>query len=66
MAPQDRRDVATRLALGTELVATVTEEAGPGRWRATADTLPEGWAAIVRTRGLGARGTNDLLDLWCR
>jgi hypothetical protein len=51
MAHQSRQDVATTLALGTELVATVTEEAGPWRWRATADALPEGWAAIVRTRG---------------
>jgi hypothetical protein len=50
MAPQGRGHMAT-LALGTELVATVTQEAGPGRWRATADALPEGWAAIVRTRG---------------
>jgi hypothetical protein len=51
MAPQGRGHVATTLALGTDLVATVTEEAGRGRWRATADALPNGWTAIVRTRG---------------
>jgi hypothetical protein len=38
-------------ALGTELMATVTEEAGPGRWRAETDALPEDWVAIVRMRG---------------
>jgi hypothetical protein len=51
MAPQCPGPVATTLTLGTELVATVTEEAGSGRWRTTADALPEGWDAIVRTRG---------------
>lgn len=50
MASQDRKDVAKTLALGTELVATVTEEGRAGRWRATTDALPEGWTAIVRTR----------------
>jgi hypothetical protein len=51
MAPQGPGSVATTLTLGTELVATVTEEAGSGRWRTTADALPEGWDAIVRTSG---------------
>lgn len=56
MAPGHERNVnaESNLALGTELVATMMGEAGPGRWRAMADSLPRGWGAFVRTRGQSA------------